>query len=102
MKLLTSFDVLRPSLLAQKAFHAHGLEAKLEQLREEMSEAIAAISHWKRGRAGALDEVAEELADVLIVAEQLMVVLDDDVSRWLALKRQALFAKHIHVNAEDA
>lgn len=54
-----------------------GEEAQYDQAVEECAELIATLKHFKRGR---VDEtaVAEELADVLLMAGQLMFMLGEE------------------------
>ena len=54
-----------------------GEAAQYDQAVEECAELIAALKHFKRGR---VDEtaVAEELADVLLMAGQLMFMLGEE------------------------
>lgn len=81
------------ALLAQAAMRHYGLENCLNQMQEELAEAMAAINHWRRGRPGAREELAEELADVLVVMEQLQVELGPEIARWVAEKKERL-SKH--------
>ncbi|HJA78964.1 MAG TPA: hypothetical protein H9784_05250 [Candidatus Desulfovibrio intestinavium] len=57
--------------LAAQAVRRFGLDAQLQVLQEELAEAIVAISHLRRGRRGAREEVVEELGDVLVLIDQL-------------------------------
>ncbi len=54
-----------------------GESAQYDQAVEECAELIATLKHFKRGR---VDEttVAEELADVLLMAGQLMYMLGEE------------------------
>lgn len=60
-----------PPDLAVRSLETFGLEDRLLLLQEEAGELGVAISHFRRGRCGAWQEVMEELADVLVVAEQV-------------------------------
>lgn len=60
-----------PPDLAARSLDVFGLEDRLLLLQEEAGELGVAISHFRRGRCGAWQEVMEELADVLVVAEQV-------------------------------
>lgn len=57
--------------LAAQAVRRFGLDAQLQVLQEELAEPIVAISHLRRGRRGAREEVVEELGDVLVLIDQL-------------------------------
>lgn len=50
----------------------YGVKNQEEMMIEECAELIVALRHEARGRAE-LDEVIEELADVLIMAQQLRI-----------------------------
>lgn len=60
-----------PPDLAARSLETFGLEDRLLLLQEEAGELGVAISPFRRGRCGAWQEVMEELADVLVVAEQV-------------------------------
>lgn len=67
--------------LAQRAFRtglraisAWGFSNQLDMLWEESNELGVAIAHYKRKRVDA-DKLAEEIADVLIVAAQITIVV---------------------------
>lgn len=55
------------------AIHTFGEEAQERQAIEECSELIQAISHKHRGRP---NNVAEEIADVEIMLDQLKIIND--------------------------
>lgn len=65
-----------------KIANHYGLERQLDQTIEECSELIKAIMKWKRGEdidvLGLIYDVAEEIADVWIMLNQL-TELDDDL-----------------------
>ena len=80
-------------LLATEAIRHYGLENRMLQMQEELAEAMAAISHFRRGRENAREEVAEELADVSVVLEHLLVEFGPEVARWRAIKKERLRAR---------
>ena len=85
-----NMTILPPNLAAAACRH-YGIESRLDLLQEEMSKAITAISHYRRGRAGCRDELAEELADVLIVMDQILQTeWSAEVEAWVAHKRGRL------------
>ena len=47
-----------------------GKEAQYDQTIEECAELIAALKHFKRGKVSE-DEIIDELADVILMSEQL-------------------------------
>ena len=79
--------------LAAEAMRHYGLENRMFQMQEELAEAMAAISHFRRGRENAREEVAEELADVSVVLEHLLVEFGPEVARWRAIKKERLRAR---------
>lgn len=57
----------------KEAIRVYGPGAQREQLAEECAELIVAISHFRRGRIGHA-ELAEEMADVEIMIDQMRVL----------------------------
>lgn len=69
-----------------------GDEAQYDQAVEECAELIAALKHYKRGRVDN-EAVADELADVLLMAGQLIFMLGEErVAAALERKLQRLQA----------
>ena len=56
----------------------YGYELQREQFVEECSEAILAVQKCKRGKSGAFENFKEEVADVLIMAEQMRYFIGKD------------------------
>lgn len=75
------------------AWEKWGAESQICMLHEEMAELVVAISRWGRGRAGLLP-VAEEIADVAVMLEQISFGLDvlGEVKAQHALKLARLTA----------
>lgn len=71
----------------QKAVDEYGKESQLIMAMEEMSELIQALSKNIRGYANE-DNVAEEIADVEIMLNQLKLIFNNEqqVKRWYADK----------------
>ena len=69
-----------------------GTESQIRQAQEECAELITALSHFCRSRAGATDEVAEEMADVEILLLQLRKIFKNDhaISSWKQTKLSKL------------
>jgi phosphoribosyl-ATP pyrophosphohydrolase len=63
--------------LYEQALKTWGRELQLGMVTEECAELIVAIQHYKRNRVGG-SKVLREVADVIVVLEQLMVVLAAD------------------------
>lgn len=62
----------------------YGEEHRTRQLVEECGELIQAVSKMWRGKEGALNHMAEEMADVEICLEQIKYLYDLDgaVNEW--------------------
>lgn len=71
----------------RKAVDEYGKESQLIMAMEEMSELIQALSKNIRGYANE-DNVAEEIADVEIMLNQLKLIFNNEqqVKRWYADK----------------
>ena len=71
----------------EAAFRKYGPEAQTQMAIEEMSELIKEICKIFRGK-GALEHLAEEVADVLITIEQLQLIYDigDQVDKHMDRK----------------
>lgn len=61
--------------LYRKAVTKWGLDAQLDMLQEECAELIMARSKYRRGRLGAKANIAEEMADVIIMINQCIMAL---------------------------
>lgn len=84
--------------LATRALDTWGEDAQLAQACEELAELIVALSHLRRRRVGCVTEVVNELADVLIMVEQIRLILgrlgavdrfltgDDEIEHAVQLK----------------
>ena len=77
--------------ILRKAINKWGNSVQLSMVKEELAELIVAVSHWERERIKK-DELASEIADVLIMINQLklMVSVSDyqiDQHRSLKLAR---------------
>ena len=72
--------------IANQAYDDLGLDNRLNILQEELGEAVAAVSHFRRGRKNSQSELAEELADVLVVISSLFPLLEADVMYWVQRK----------------
>lgn len=61
---------------------------QLNQTQEECAELIAAINHFRRAKKGdAYQSLIDEVADVKIMIEQLMIILDaNSIERSIAEK----------------
>lgn len=85
----------RMNAAARLALATWGEENQIGMVTEECAELIVALAHMDRCRAQSVD-VAEELADVIIMAEQLRLVLEArgvDVTAVLDAKVSRLEAR---------
>jgi NTP pyrophosphatase (non-canonical NTP hydrolase) len=76
-----------------------GDEKNLDQMIEECGELIVAIQHYKRGRISP-DEVAIEIADVIMMADQLRMIIGPDLVD-LKLMSQVLVVEKRYVEGID-
>lgn len=60
----------------QATLEKWGEEAQYDQTIEECAELIAALKHFKRGRVSE-DHIIDELADVILMSEQLMYMFGE-------------------------
>ena len=63
--------------ILDRAIKQWGIDAQLDMLVEESSELILAVQHMKRKRCG-WEKVAEEIADVKIMSEQISLVIGEE------------------------
>lgn len=59
----------------KKALSTWGLNAQIDMCIEEMAELMQAFSKYKRG-IGDVNQIAEEMADVSIMLEQMAMAFD--------------------------
>lgn len=57
---------------AKKAVNTFGTKQQMRHTQEECAELIVAINHWFRNRENSEKEVADELADVIIMCAQMI------------------------------
>lgn len=90
---LRDMDEPEQSVL-RRALRRYGFEAQLSMLTEECGELVAAVNHYRRGRAGAFEAMIEEIADVEILIEQMRLVYGAEIdaarARKLARLRERL------------
>lgn len=65
----------------------HGLNAQCNQLVEEMAELMVALNKLHRKKPSAIYDVAEEIADVEIMLEQIKYLLILDEGHIADIKR---------------
>lgn len=75
----------------KKIIDAYGTEKQLIQAIEELSELLQALCKWVNGKGEIYemqDNVAEEIADVSIMIDQLKIIFnnEDEVCKWVAKK----------------
>lgn len=63
--------------ICKKAIEVYGQENQTKMFYEEVGELCAALGHYRRGRATRQD-VITEIADVLIVTDQLALIFGEE------------------------
>lgn len=86
-------SVANEDQLLSAALTHYGIDNQLMLMQEELAEAITAISHYRRKRENGREELAEELADVSIVLDQLKNVFGEDIQFWRQKKLNKLREK---------
>lgn len=82
--------------LLEKAIDTYGIEEQLLQTVEECAELIQAINKWRRSKdreniKDAVDHLAEEIADCIIMLEQAKIITGEHkVNWWIEFKLQRL------------
>ena len=66
----------KQSKILSQAIEKYGVEHQINMAIEEMSELIDVLCKHRRGRA-TFQEIAEEIADVIIMTKQLRKMLED-------------------------
>jgi NTP pyrophosphatase (non-canonical NTP hydrolase) len=74
---------------AERAVNLWGAEKQLRQMSEECGELVAAINQHERGRITE-DELASEIADVLITAAQARYIIGQKVDAHVLAKLERL------------
>ena len=64
-----------PGMIFREAVERYGALPQIGMLYEEMGELMTAINQWTRGRVE-LEKVAEEMADVCIMLQQLPYAIE--------------------------
>lgn len=62
-------------LYCWEALNQWGEKAQLDMVVEELIELALAVQHYKRGRKKARESVVEEMADVMLMLDQLREIL---------------------------
>lgn len=73
--------------LLNKVIDTYGIEGQLLQAAEECAELIQAINKWRRAKdleeiKDAVDHLAEEAADVIIMTEQIKIMVGEPKINW--------------------
>lgn len=61
--------------ICRRALDVYGADAQIDQCIEEMAELTVELQHHKRGRE---HHAAEEIADVLICAQQMRLLIGEE------------------------
>jgi NTP pyrophosphatase (non-canonical NTP hydrolase) len=86
--------------VCSRAIAAYGEEKQFNHVVEELNELGVAVNHFRRGRI-ASEDVLEEMADVIIMIEQLriMIIRDDiDLQKMIWKKLEKLEGKIVREN----
>ena len=71
-----TYDLDYLEKILSQAIEKYGVENQIDMAIEEMSELIDVLCKHRRGRAR-VEEIAEEVADVTIMTEQLRMIIND-------------------------
>ncbi len=55
----------------------YGMESQIDIMQEECAELVQAVSKYKRGKDNDFSHMLEEMADVTIMIEQVLYLLDN-------------------------
>lgn len=80
--------------LYEKLVKQYGKDHQLQVMVEEMGEAITAISQRQNRGRGTEDDMIEEIADVVIMTEQMRVIFGDKLIQAV-LKKMDKAATHL-------
>lgn len=69
---------MKPSEIYRRAIRVFGPQHQMRKAQEECAEFLVTTMHYEQGRAP-LDAVIDELADVLVMAEQARLILGADL-----------------------
>ena len=59
-----------------KIANHYGMESQIDIMQEECAELVQAVSKYKRGKDNDFSHLIEEMADVSIMIEQVLYLLD--------------------------
>jgi len=85
----------------KEAINHWGKELQIGMLMEEVGELFVAVNKFRRGRLSNKNRIAEEIADVMIMLEEIsfMFEIDEDcIAKWKVskLKRLEIMLKASH------
>ena len=89
--------------LKELAYH-YGFTSQADMLCEEAAEFMVALNKFRRGSSEAYAQLVEELADVLVVAEQLRYIFGEDAVNDIMnkkIERQLLRMKEEENGSEN-
>lgn len=55
----------------------YGMESQIDIMQEECAELVQAVSKYKRGKDDDFSHLLEEMADVMIMIEQVLYLIDN-------------------------
>ena len=88
-------------VVRRESIRKYGKEMQSIVCMEECSELIQAVSKCLRGKPGAIDNLAEEMADMTIclhMLQEMYGITDKQVNKWIACKT---VRQHERMRADD-
>lgn len=70
----------------------YGMESQIDILQEECAELVQAVSKYKRGKDDDFSHLLEEMADVTIMIQQVLYLLDKRMNAEESSAYDAYFA----------
>lgn len=89
---------INPTPVLKAAVDHYGVAAQMDQTIEECAELVLAIRHYQRNRT---NNLAEEVADVEIMADQLRLVLGDTLVDQYKEQKITRLAERLSIDLSD-
>jgi NTP pyrophosphatase (non-canonical NTP hydrolase) len=70
----------------------YGMESEIDIMQEECAELVQAVSKYKRGKDDDFSHLLEEMADVMIMIEQVLYLIDNRMNAKGSSAYYAYFA----------
>lgn len=75
-----------------KIANHYGMESQIDIMQEECAELVQAVSKYKRGKDDDFSHLLEEMADVTIMIEQVLYLLDNKMNEAESSAYDAYFS----------